>query len=414
MAKKTKVAKAAKDVHPRLKTSLYTSPFVTLHFGPTHQKYYLPEVLLQKLGNIPSRDHWTGEIHLVDVDASIGHVLIHFLHTGVYQTLNDEDVEGADYPHKTLARNEFQTALLALEAAKKYSVHGLQEVAQVELERRGREIGLHDAVHAIREESIAGASDENAWLRDFLSKKVRWTFEHDRSILSAPELFENIESPTLMQLLAQIIIGLYSEEVDKLCKGKTATEKMSTLEKKEEDDLWGAFSFGGIAKNKKEKNKGALEEEPPPPEPESEPVVNESSHAKKEDPWSGEWRKLEPELEPEPPKVEVDPYAGLSKLQARKLKIKLDKEAKLKEEEDAKRQKEEEEEAAKIMQQEEEEAEKIRLEEEAELKRIEEEEAASAVLQVTRRILSLMKDREAKKRMASTSEGNDIAGLGVT
>ena len=97
--------------------SLYTSPFVTLHFGPTHQIYYLPEVLLQRLENIPSRDAWTSEIHLVDVDASIGHVLIHFLYTGVYQTLNDENVESAEYTHKTLVRDEFQTAVFALEAA---------------------------------------------------------------------------------------------------------------------------------------------------------------------------------------------------------------------------------------------------------------------------------------------------------
>ncbi|KAF1828446.1 hypothetical protein BDW02DRAFT_652053 [Decorospora gaudefroyi] len=233
MAKKVKGAKAAKDALPRLKTSLYTSLSVTLHFGPTHQIYYLPEVLLQRLENIPSRDPWTHEIHLVDVDASIGHVLIHFLHTGVYQTLNDEYVEDAENTHKTFVRNEFQTAVLALEAAKKYRVPGLQELAQIELERRGKEMCLCDAVRAIREEFIAGPPDEHAWLRDFVSKKVRWTFEQDPPMLSAPDFFENIESPTLVRLLAQVIVGLYSEEVDKLRKGKTATDKMSTPEHSE-------------------------------------------------------------------------------------------------------------------------------------------------------------------------------------
>ena len=213
--------------------SLYTSPSVTLHFGPTHQIYHLPEVLLQRLENIPSRDRWTNEIHLVDVDASIGHVLIHFLHTGVYQTLNDEDSEDAENTHKTLVRNEFQTAVLALEAAKKYSVPGLQELAQIELERRGKEMCLRDAMRAIREEFIAGRPDEHAWLRDFVSKKVRGTFEQDPHMLSAPDFFENIESPTLTQLLAQVIVGLYSEEVDRLRKGKTVTDKMSTPEHSE-------------------------------------------------------------------------------------------------------------------------------------------------------------------------------------
>jgi hypothetical protein len=252
MAKKVKGAKAAKDALLRLKTrwgrlppfmqthllkadylSVYTSPSVTLQFGPSHQIYYLPEVLLHRLENMPSRDPWTHEIHLIDVDASIGHVLIHFLHTGVYQTLNDEDVEDTENSDKTLVRNEFQTAVLALEAAKKYSVPGLQQLAQIELERRGKEMCLRDTVRAIREESIAGPPDEHAWLRDFVSKKARWTFEQDLPMLSAPDFFENIESPTLTRLLAQVVVGLYSEELDKLRKGKTATDKMSTPEHSE-------------------------------------------------------------------------------------------------------------------------------------------------------------------------------------
>ena len=180
--------------------------------------------------NIPSRDPWTRETHLEDVDASIGHVLIHFLHTGVYQTLNDEDIEGTENTHQTLVRDEFQTAVLALKAAKKYSVPGLQELAQIELERRGKEMCLRDAVRAIREDSVAGPADEHAWLRDFVSKKVRWTFEQDPHMLSAPDFFENIESTTLTKLLAQLIVGLYSEKIASLHKGETATSKISTPE----------------------------------------------------------------------------------------------------------------------------------------------------------------------------------------
>jgi hypothetical protein len=51
--------------------------------------------------------------------------LIHFLHTGVYQALNDEDVEDAKNTHKTPVQNEFQTAVLALEVAENYSMPGL-------------------------------------------------------------------------------------------------------------------------------------------------------------------------------------------------------------------------------------------------------------------------------------------------
>jgi hypothetical protein len=210
-----------------------------LHFGPTLQEYYLPDTLLQQLEKIPSRDPWTGKIHLADVDASIGHVLIHFLHTGVYQTLNDEGIGNTKNTQQDIVLNEFQTALLTLEVAKKYGVPGLQDLAQVELERRGEDMCLRDAVRVIREDLIVGPSGEHAWLRDYVSMKVRSVFEHDPSAILAPDFFDNIESPTLTKLVAQITVGLLSEEIDKLRKEKTATGRISAPE---HDELQGPCS----------------------------------------------------------------------------------------------------------------------------------------------------------------------------
>lgn len=176
--------------------------------------------MLKRLENIPSRDPSTREINLVDVDANIGHVLIHFLHTGVYQTLSDDGIEDSD---NSIVRNEFKKAVLTLEAAEKYSVPGLKKLAQIELERRGKEMCLRDAVRAIREAFIAGPPDKHAWLRDYVSKKVQWTFENDPSALTAPDFFESIESPTLTRLLARLIVGLYSDEVEQLREVRVAT-----------------------------------------------------------------------------------------------------------------------------------------------------------------------------------------------
>ncbi|CAN9280446.1 unnamed protein product [Alternaria alternata] len=228
MAKKMKrPAKAASVALPRPVTSPYTSPTVTLHFGPTLQEYYLPDILLQQLEKIPSRDPWTGKIHLADVDASIGHVLIHFLHTGLYQTLSEKGLESTENTQQDNVLNEFQTALITLEAAKKYGVAGLQDLAQLELERRGEDMCLLDAVRVIREDFLVSPFGEHAWLRDYVSMKVRSAFEHDPSTILAPDFFDSIESPTLTKLVAQVIVGLYSEEVDKLRKEKTATGRIS-------------------------------------------------------------------------------------------------------------------------------------------------------------------------------------------
>ncbi|KAH8621985.1 stomatin family protein [Alternaria alternata] len=177
-------------------------------------------------------------------------------------------------------------------------------------------------------------------------------------------------------------------------------------DKEEEDDSWGTFSFGGTAKGKKKKKKGVLGEEPPPlepePEPEEEDAVDELEPAKEENPWGGGWGaadagtkkkkkgkkgKLESSPEPvpepkpefEPPKMEVDSYSGRIKPQSKKLNAKLDREVKLKKEEDTKRQKEVEE-AVQVRRQEKEEAEQIRLEEEeVKVGKVEEEDAATAI-----------------------------------
>jgi hypothetical protein len=116
------------------------------------------------------------------------------------------------------------------------------------------------------------------------------------------------------------------------------------------------FSFGGT-KEKKKKKKGAVEEIPPPPPPEPEPPAEpEPEPVKEEDPWGSTSIKKkkgkkgkdepkveepppppaepepEPEPEPAPPEPEpepvkevpaVDPFAGLSKSQKKKLEKKM-------------------------------------------------------------------------------------------
>jgi hypothetical protein len=67
---------------------------------------------------------WGEEIYLPDVDEGTGHVLIHYLYTGTYQTLDDIQFSPAE-----MARVEFKRAVLAYSAAKKYMLHGLQRLA---------------------------------------------------------------------------------------------------------------------------------------------------------------------------------------------------------------------------------------------------------------------------------------------
>lgn len=171
---------------------------------------------MQKLENLPSRDPWTGELHLANVDADTGHVLIHYLHTAIYHTLNDSASKNAQSFNSNAVCDEFRKAVLVLEAATKHGVPGLQKLARTEMERLGAVMDLSDTVCAIRESFFAGPAHEHDWLRDFVSQKVRLTFQQNPNSFLTSEFFESIESPKLTKLVAQIVIGLYSREVFKL------------------------------------------------------------------------------------------------------------------------------------------------------------------------------------------------------
>ncbi|KZM24703.1 uncharacterized protein EKO05_0007116 [Ascochyta rabiei] len=222
--------KKSKTASVRPKRSPYTSFPATVHFGVDRQPYYVPDVLLQTLENLPIRNPWTSEMVLEDVDADTGHVLIHFLHTGTYQTLSNESSEAVESPEPDTATDTFQKAVRALQAATKYGLPGLQQLAHAEMERHGADMDLHEAVRAITEENVAGSLAESSWLQEFVSLKVRAAFEHNAGIFSEPDFFEAIVSPTLTKVLARSVVGLYSEKVAELQREMLADGKHSSSE----------------------------------------------------------------------------------------------------------------------------------------------------------------------------------------
>ncbi|KAF3032571.1 hypothetical protein E8E12_003866 [Didymella heteroderae] len=131
----------------------------------------------------------------------------------------------AEVDKKDVVINEFQKAVRASEAATKYGLPGLQQLAKTEMERWGADMDLHDAVRAVSEDSIAKPMNENTWLQDFVSQKVRLNFELNAEVFSEPDFYERISSPTLTKFLARNVVSLYSEKVLDLQKEKLANGK---------------------------------------------------------------------------------------------------------------------------------------------------------------------------------------------
>jgi hypothetical protein len=104
---------------------------------------------------------------LPDVDASTGHVLVHYPHTSLYQTLNDMETF-----HVAEANIEFKRALLAYTAAIKCGLVGLQQLAKHELERFGTEMNIFDVVEAVQDE-FSKIRCNDLWCYGFLRARSK-------------------------------------------------------------------------------------------------------------------------------------------------------------------------------------------------------------------------------------------------
>lgn len=202
--------------------SPYKSLPIPVLFGVDRQRYYIQDALLRKLENLPIRSPWTSEMIIEDVDADIGHIVIHFLHTGDYQTLDETDGEHVEAVEENSATTEFQKAVRACKVATKYGMPDLQQLAQAEMDRWGANMNLHDAIGAISQDSVAKSLDENTWLQEYVSQKVRSAFELDSDVFLEEGFFERISSHTLTKVLAKNMVSLYNERVLTLQKEKVA------------------------------------------------------------------------------------------------------------------------------------------------------------------------------------------------
>ena len=99
--------------------------------GGSGHKYYVPQHLLQNPKWIASCSDpfmYEPDIHLPDVDESTGHVLVHYLYTGAYQTLDNMKTSSAK--EVTI---EFKRVFLVYAMAKTYELAGLQQLAMHEM-----------------------------------------------------------------------------------------------------------------------------------------------------------------------------------------------------------------------------------------------------------------------------------------
>jgi hypothetical protein len=197
----------------------YKSTSIVLCIGPDAEQYHVPYDLLQSpawlaSAHVPaygSAQGWGAlPIMLPDVDKSIGHVLVHYLYTGTYQSLDDLNCSPTEETHI-----EFRRAVLAYATAKKFELHGLEQLAKEKIEYFGAEMNIHDVVETIKDE-YSKLPGDSTWFLDYLKEKARTAFEVDHTIFTKDDFFGRIDDAALTRVLATCVVELYEEKVTRM------------------------------------------------------------------------------------------------------------------------------------------------------------------------------------------------------
>jgi hypothetical protein len=201
----------------------YARQPVTLRTGAELGPYYVSKDLLQNRDWIACCCSWmpTTTIDLPELDEDIGHIPVHYLHTGTYETLGTSTTL-LDYSNCT----EFKRDVAVCDAAQTYHLPGLQQLAAKEADRLGTHLDIFEAMDTVAQ-NLKNSPKDIIWLSDYLKMKIEAAFRNDHAAFAKRPLLDRSSNSDLNSFLAQCVIGLYSNEISALMAAKHETRQDS-------------------------------------------------------------------------------------------------------------------------------------------------------------------------------------------
>jgi hypothetical protein len=148
-------------------------------------------------------------IDLPSIDEDTGHMLVHYLYTGTYQTLDNTDAFVLD--ERAI---EFKRAVSAYFTGRTFQLHGLQRLAIETIENIGITMSTLDIFSAIDKE-FPIFPDKTCWFYNYLKKRARATCEDDPTLFAKDAFLGPISNVDLIKILVQSVAELYSAMVSR-------------------------------------------------------------------------------------------------------------------------------------------------------------------------------------------------------
>ena len=146
-------------------------------------------------------------VELPEIDADVGHTLVHFLFTGDYNTLGLGGV-----PEHVRATAEFKRSILAYCAARLCTIIALEELTKAEMERYSKQISiseLHKVVLDIDDKIPA----DDLWFPEHLFRWVKNIFHENDDLVVDRVLLDLIGQCSLFdKAVVRSLSEMYQEK----------------------------------------------------------------------------------------------------------------------------------------------------------------------------------------------------------
>lgn len=154
-----------------------------------------------KMSSFLETDHWSERIYLEDIGDAVGHVIIHFLHTGIYQSLRTE--ERSPREEQIV---ELRTSIRVYVAARAYGLPRLADLASLQTELLSDNLAFRTILEVL-EEAYPHPPVDDTWISDYLKSRIR-------ALLSQPGAFcvgdkDEQRTTSIAQICVQSVINLF-------------------------------------------------------------------------------------------------------------------------------------------------------------------------------------------------------------
>ncbi|PYH89805.1 hypothetical protein BO71DRAFT_402756 [Aspergillus ellipticus CBS 707.79] len=198
--------------------SPYETRLVVVLMGPSERKYSIPEYYLKQspvfadiLSTYPQFiTRTTPCIALPDIDDDITHTIVHYLHTGTYQTLR----QGGDW-----TKTEYSRSVLVYAAASKYELRGLLTLAKKYMQKLDKNLSIFDVLSSARK-AFTKIPDYDQWFfSTYVKSRLNAAFDEDEDLFESPR-FQYLLSaePGFVTCLVQAMVAIYEAKLSELKK----------------------------------------------------------------------------------------------------------------------------------------------------------------------------------------------------